>query len=240
MSKDIFKFKQFIIRQDKCAMKVGTDGVLLGAWVNLNFAPQTAFYRFLDVGTGAGIIALMLAQRKEDAFIDAIEKDVDAYSQCFRNIQDSLFERRIYPKPLALQEFEADTLYDLTVSNPPYFSGSLKSPDDKRNTARHNDDLPLKILIEKSLKMLTDKGRIALILPVKSAEELDVLIATNKLYIVRRTDVITVEGLEPKRFMIELARHQVQNPVFNTITLETKEHKKTKEYQELTKNFYLE
>jgi tRNA1Val (adenine37-N6)-methyltransferase len=239
MPKDIFQFKQFAVRQDKCAMKAGTDGVLLGAWVNLDFPVPKEHYRALDIGTGTGIIALMIAQRKENLYTDAVEKDFDAYCQCVRNSQNSPFGHRIYPRPFALQEFEPDTLYDLTVSNPPYFSRSLKSTDDKRNTARHNDDLPLKTLIENSLKMLADRGRIALILPAESSEELDVLIATNKLYTVRRTDVITVEGQAPKRFMTELSRSRVQNPLYDTLTLVTKEHKKTAEYQELTEDFYL-
>ncbi|MDR0835799.1 MAG: methyltransferase [Tannerella sp.] len=221
-------------------MKVGTDGVLLGAWVDLNFPPPTKLYKFLDVGTGTGIIALMLAQRQKNATVDTLEKDLTACAQCLENILDSPFRERIFPKSYSLQEFEPDILYDLIVSNPPYFSCSLKSPDNKRNTARHNDELPLKLLIEKSLDMLADKGRIALILPTEKAEELDFLIAMNKLYVVRRTNVITVENQAPKRFMIELAREQVQNPIYNTLTLETKDHKKTLEYQELTKDFYLE
>jgi tRNA1Val (adenine37-N6)-methyltransferase len=221
-------------------MKVGTDSVLLGAWVNVNFPVQKSFYRAFEIGTGTGIISLMMAQRNEWLYIDAIEKDLEVFRQGRKNIQDSPFMSRIYPKPFSLQEFRPDTRYDLVVSNPPYFSGSLKSPDDKRNIARHADYLPLKTLVWYSSEILADSGRIALILPTESSEELDVLIAVNKLYVVRRTDVMTVEGRKPKRFMIELAHNQAQTPDYNTLTLETEDGKKTVEYQELAKDFYLE
>jgi tRNA1Val (adenine37-N6)-methyltransferase len=240
MSNHTFAFKYFIIKQDKCAMKIGTDGVLLGAWMNLDFPVQKKLYRALDIGTGTGIIALMMAQRFENLYIDAIEKDLDTCFQCKQNSRNSPFAHQVYPQPFSLQEFESDTRYDLIVSNPPYFSASLKSPDEKRNMARHNDDLPLKVLLERSLGMLADNGRIALILPEKSRAELNVLVAANKLYILRQTDVITVEGQKPKRFMMELALNRAENPVHNTLTLETKSHKKTAEYQYLIKDFYLD
>jgi tRNA1Val (adenine37-N6)-methyltransferase len=239
-SNDYFEFKQFTINQERCAHKVGTDGVLLGAWADLNFSVPKEYYRGLDVGAGTGLIALMLAQRRTNLLMDAVEIDEKACYQCIENKRNSPFGDRIFPKLFAFQDFKPDTLYDLIVSNPPYFTNSMKSPDYQRNEARHNDGLSIKTLIEKSLQMLCDDGRIALILPVENAKELDLQISIHNLHILRRTDVITVEGQAPKRFMIELAHYKVNNPQFNTLTLETGAHKRTAEYKELAKDFYLD
>jgi tRNA1Val (adenine37-N6)-methyltransferase len=171
--------------------------------------------------------------------MDAIEIDENAYHQSFENIRNSPFKHRVFPELIALQDFKPTNSYDLIVSHPPYFSNSTKSPNSQRNEARHNDGLSLKILINKSLQMICDAGRIALILPVENSKHLDLQIASHNLQILRRTDVITVEGQEPKRFMIELAHYNTGKPVFNTLILETRAHKRTPEYQELTENFYL-
>ncbi len=158
MSNPFFQFKQFTIRHDKCAMKVGTDGVLLGAW-----AGTESCSRILDVGTGTGLIALMLAQRSK-AVVDAIDIEADACLQAQENAESSLFAGRINVFHSDLVDFaQASThLYDLIVSNPPYFVDSLKCPNLQRNTARHTDTLTLEDLLQYSRKLLAPQGRIAL------------------------------------------------------------------------------
>ena len=151
MSNPFFQFKQFTIRHDKCAMKVGTDGVLLGAW-----AGTESCSRILDVGTGTGLIALMLAQRSK-AVVDAIDIDADACLQAQENAESSLFAGRINVFHSDLADFaQASThLYGLIVSNPPYFVDSLKCPNLQRNTARHTDTLTLEDLLQYSRKVGT-------------------------------------------------------------------------------------
>ena len=179
MSNPFFQFKQFTIRHDKCAMKVGTDGVLLGAW-----AGTESCSRILDVGTGTGLIALMLAQRSK-AVVDAIDIDADACLQAQENAESSLFAGRINVFHSDLVDFaQASThLYDLIVSNPPYFVDSLKCPNLQRNTARHTDTLTLEDLLQYSRKLLAPQGRIALILPYDQKDRLTDCIQTQNLFL---------------------------------------------------------
>ena len=232
MSNPFFHFKQFSIRQDKCAMKVGTDGVLLGAWVDVPFSTRWA----LDVGTGSGLIALMIAQRcNGQAMIEAIDVDVDACNQAFENVAESPYKDRISVVRQSFFDYSPEKKYDLIVSNPPFFKNALPCPDEKRNTARHDDSLPLKRLIEHAVSMLSENGRIALILPALLSDELDFIIATHRLFIRRRTEIITVEGNKPKRFLVEITANNVQNPIpeHQTLILETKDHQRTAEYKKL-------
>jgi Predicted O-methyltransferase len=220
-------------------MKVGTDGVLLGAWATIT--PSAGKLSVLDVGTGTGLIAMIIAQRHENADIDAIDIDEDAFIQAVENVEKSPFNGRInvFHKPFF--EYLPQKKYDLIISNPPFFKNALKCPDGKRSMARHNDSLPLRELIEHATTMLSENGRIALILPTQQSEELDFIIATHRLYTIRRTDVISVEGLQPKRFMIEMSAKNLitEDNAASTLVLETKEHERTQQYQELTKEFYL-
>ncbi|MDR0395499.1 MAG: methyltransferase [Tannerella sp.] len=254
-----FQFKRFTVRHDQCAMKVGTDGVLLGAWAMvthtdanrgvdrnttaLQQADRRNNQRFsaLDVGTGTGLIALMIAQRNAEAEINAIDIDHDACKQAAENVERSPFKDRIRVFHQPFLEYTTERKYDLVVSNPPYFSASLKSPDKKRSAARHNDSLPLKLLIEHALTMLVDDGKIALILPVTSSGEIDFIIATHRLYLLRRTEVISVEGLKPKRFLIELSAKAPPGyaPTTDQLILTTTQQERTQTYNHLTKDFYL-
>jgi len=288
MSNSFFRFKQFIICQDRCAMKVGTDGVLLGAWADRGFldaqsrfgwgikgtdvsaidadAPFSALnagagFSVLDVGTGTGLIALMIAQRNSLAVIDAVEIDPEACIQAVENVNNSLYKDRIRVLKQSFFDFTSEKKYDLILSNPPFFKNSLHCTDKKRNIARHNVSLPLSQLIDRAIPLLSENGCIALILPVLLSDELDLIIATRRLFVRRRTDVITVEGGQPKRFLVEIT---VRNPQtrndkeedslvgleiapmslnktqeHSTIVLETKEHQKTAQYSRLTKAFYL-
>lgn len=235
MANPYFIFKQFTIRHDKCAMKVGTDGVLLGAWAHTGSAK-----RILDVGTGTGLIALMLAQRTV-AKIDAIDIDESASQQAEENIEASPFHRQIHIFHASLEDYQASTdqRYDLIVSNPPYFSQSLKSPDEKRSKARHDDSLSLEELIMGCTKMLNTDGRIALILPVEQEERLTAVAQENLLYKIRQTNVIPVMGDQVKRILIELSPTPVPGFSVEDLTIEIERHHYTKEYQSLTRDYYL-
>lgn len=235
MSNTYFKFKQFTILQDKCAMKVGMDGVTLGAWVDIESTKQ-----ILDIGTGTGLIALMLAQRSS-SFIDAIDIDGDACEQAKENSINSTFAEqiRVYHHSLASFSEITTNRYDLIVSNPPYFTKSFKSPEEKRSLARHNDNLSLKDLIEISKTLLKPHGRIALILPFDQESELKQAIAESSLYIIRRTDVIPVIGGNAKRILAEIAIECNPDYQPETLTIEIERHIYTPVYQELTKDFYL-
>lgn len=236
MSNPFFQFKQFTIRHDKCAMKVGTDGVLLGAW-----AGTESCSRILDIGTGTGLIALMLAQRSKAA-IDAIDIDADACLQAQENAESSPFAGRIKIRHSALSDFaQAGTnLYDLIVSNPPYFADSLKCPDRKRNTARHTDTLTLEDLLQDSRRLLAPQGRIALILPYDQKERLADCIRTQNLFLSKETSVIPVPGAEPKRLLAELTAEPPASPVrSDRLAIEIARHQYTDEYVNLTKDFYL-
>ncbi len=215
-------------------MKVGTDGVLLGAWVTVSGKKKIA-----DIGTGSGLIALMLAQRSE-AEIHAIDIDSSACSQATENSAGSLFSNRIQVYHISLNAFAAQSnnLYDLIVSNPPYFKASLLSPVHERNLARHNDSLSLKSLIEDSLKLLSPRGCIALILPCDREEELNRLVAEFKLFFSRKTYIRPVPDAPRKRILAEITRCDSGSEQ-NELTIEESRHEYTKEYIDLTKDFYL-
>lgn len=235
MANPYFNFKMFTIRQDRCAMKVGTDGVLLGAWVHTD-----ACTNLLDVGTGTGLIALMLAGRCTAA-IDAVDIDKDACEQAADNVAASPFAGRIqvYHQPFGAYAALSPVKYDLIVSNPPYFAGSLKCPDNQRTTARHTDTLSLGDLIKDSLSLLTPSGRIALVLPSDREQELSALATANSLHLVRRTDVLPRPGAAPKRMLVELSRLQLAECHTRTLVIEEARHQYTPEYIELTRDFYL-
>ena len=232
----MFQFKQFTIHHDRCAMKVGTDGVLLGAWADVNNRQQ-----ILDVGTGTGLIALMLAQRSK-AHIHAIDIDPDACLQARENITSSPFSQQVEVFHHALHEYRAicSIRYDLIVSNPPYFVNSLKCPNLQRNTARHTDTLSLETLLQNSHQLLTPQGSIALILPYNQKDYLNNCLKQEKLYIHKEVDVTPTVGTQPKRLLVELKSEQPNTLVTPTVlTIEIARHQYTEEYIRLTKAFYL-
>jgi len=232
MSNPSFCFKQFEVFHDGCAMKVGTDGVLLGAWVN----PGNAG-RILDVGSGSGLIALIMAQRSE-AQVHGVEFDHEAFKQALDNAQSSPWTDRIH-------FFEADFnhysngLYDLIVSNPPFFRESLKAPGKERNQARHTDTLSYDALIQKTAELLSAEGRFAVILPATSSDYFDDLCWQSKLYLSRRCEVVSVEGLTPKRTLLEFSRTRTQIER-TSLVLETSDHKRSDDFSALTADLYLD
>lgn len=236
MANPFFQFKKFTIRHDKCAMKVGTDAVLLGAW-----ADTAHCNNILDIGTGTGIIALMLAQRS-NAIIDAIDIDREACIQAEENVATSPFAGRINIVYASCAEFAASPKqkkYDLIVSNPPYFINSLKCPDNKRSMARHTDSLSLPALIKDSYALLSATGRIALVLPYEQLGEVEEIAHENALYIGRQTAVIPTPEAQPKRLLIELSATDTGTKKRDTLIIEEARHQYTSDYIALTKEFYL-
>ncbi|MDR1882181.1 MAG: methyltransferase [Prevotella sp.] len=237
MGNDYFHFKQFSIWQDKCAMKVGTDGVLLGAWA----ADGAVCRHILDVGTGTGLIALMLAQRNPGALVQAIDIDESACLQAKANVEASPFAARIRVAHADFSDYASQTgaCFDLVVSNPPYFVQSLKSPDSRRSLARHDGSLSLAELTGKGKSLIRPEGRLALILPVERENELEELARSNGLTISRKTFVVPIPEAVPKRLLAEL-RAGPSACVRENLLVEEARHQYSLAYKDLTAAFYRE
>ena len=233
MPNPYFAFKQFTVRHDRCAMKVGTDGVLLGAWTDLSHSR-----RILDIGTGTGLIALMLAQRCMDARITAIDLDSAAVEQAQENIQASPWKDRIEALQQDICTYHPNGTFDTIVSNPPYFIDSLKCPDGQRSTARHTDTLDADRLIGKVSELLTSDGRFSIILPAEQTEDLIRVAGEKGLHPSRQTWVITRPGLSPKRILMEFRKIPVTLQS-DELVIELERHVYSEEYIALTKEFYL-
>jgi len=241
-----FKFKQFTIHQDRCAMKVGTDGVLLGAWVSLSNAPRT----ILDIGAGTGLIALMLAQRSDALTIDAVELEPDAHGQCVENFEASPWADRLFCYHADWTEFVKELTedvrsmdpYDLIVSNPPFYrSHSLKGENSRgeaRMKARFFRALPFEKLLNGVSLMLSDTGIFAIIIPYSEEEGFITLAATFQLYPKRITRVKGNPASEIKRSLLEFTFAK-SDPTINRLTIEQERHQYTQDYIDLTKDFYL-
>ena len=231
-----FAFKQFIIKQDKCAMKVGTDAVLLGAWVLPNGSKQ-----ILDIGTGTGVIALMLS-KKTEAHIDAIDIDEEAVLQAKQNALDSKFSNQITVTHTSLQEYSkiSTQKYNLIVTNPPYFEQSLKSTDEQRSHARHADVLPFEELLDGVLKLLDEKGKFCLILPTLEAEKFRALAEKKGLHLSKLLRVKSrVDKDVDKRHLMQF---EVKPTEFSEKTISIEEevrHQYTDDYKDLTKDYYI-
>lgn len=229
-----FRFKRFTIEQKLSNHKVGTDSVLLGAWVSIHSA-----INILDIGTGTGVIALMLAQRSEEikSHIDAIEIQEADWQQASRNITMSPWADRVTALHSSLQRFDAHRQYDLIVSNPPYFQKSLKPPEPKRAMVRHTDTLPFTELIGYSKRLLSHEGRLAVILPENESRQFIPLCTISALYLRRRCDVITRGEQTIERVLLEFSR--TPGPIANEMLKMREGDDWSEEYRLLTKEFYL-
>lgn len=260
-----FKFKQFTVEQDRCAMKIGTDGVLLGAWVSLENNP----FSILDIGAGTGIIALQLAQRSRAELIDAIEIDANAYEQCVANFESSPWGDRLFCYHASLTEFvreleeEEDEIeiqnenendeqflkYDLVISNPPFFQSPSPprriSPEGgdplnniSRELARFNDALPFDELIESASRLLSDEGIFAVVIPRKEEENFIKMAAEANLFLNRICRVRGTETSEEKRSLLEFSFEKTP-PKIENLVIETSRHNYTEAYKKLVAEFYL-
>jgi tRNA1Val (adenine37-N6)-methyltransferase len=235
MSNNYFRFKQFTIRQEKSVFKVGTDGVLLGACADL-----TGSGTILDIGTGTGLIAIMAAQRS-DAAITAIEPEIQSYKQACENVKDCIWGDRIEVINTGFCEYSAlnKKKFDIIISNPPYFRNSLKSPDKNKSAARHSDSLTSSGLLEGAFDLLNDDGSLQIILPYPEGTLL--IVEANKygFFCNRIIKIKPVPTGEIKRLILKFER--IKKPVTESfITIETgSRHSYTREYKEVTKDFYL-
>lgn len=256
-----FRFKQFEIEQDRCAMKVGTDGVLLGAWAQ-------GGRRILDIGSGTGLISLMMAQRFPEAEVVGIDMDADACGQARENVMASPFRDRVEIECCRLQDFggasetaeasgtaeglkadggasetagglKAAGVFDAIVSNPPFFVDSLKNPDSKRTMARHTDSLPFRDLFAGVKRLLSDDGIFSAIVPVEVVEQFIAESCILGFYLIRKCGVKTVERKQPKRFMLSFAKHRISPYEEHVETMMDSHGNRSEWYRKITEEFYL-
>ncbi len=234
MPNNHFSFKQFTVRQEKAAFKVGTDGVLLGATAYVSGAE-----RILDVGTGTGLIALIVAQRC-DAQITAIEPDKESFEQAVENVRESPFSTRISVLNCSLQEYLPDEdKFDLIVSNPPFFSDSLRNPDPRLSAARHNDNLTSEDILLGAKRMLSQKGRLQLIMPYVEGNIFIAEAAGHGFYCNNILKIRPLPTSEIRRVVLTFSREK-KMPSESFLTIERgPRHEFTDEYINLTKDFYL-
>lgn len=249
MASEGFQFKQFYVRHDRCAMKVGTDGVLMGCYAPVPDFPS----HVLDAGTGSGLIALMVAQKNPKAQIDAIDIDEAAVAQANGNFAASPWPDRLHAYHSSLQDWKGT--YDLVVSNPPYFQNSLKNPDEARKTARHTDSLSYEELLTHSLRLLSPLGSLAFIVPAEAEEEMRRIASTLSLpahfspnagYTMAYNGAVfikTKEGKPAKRAILFFRKVNFDTvrtfASYSELVLEDDKGGRSAAYQEITKDFYL-
>ena len=215
-------------------MKVGTDGVLLGAWADV---AEDA--NILDVGTGSGIIAIMAAQRNASAHVTALDIDADAVVQAQANIKASEWGNRIVCKHIDIKEYRSDAKFDHIISNPPYFIENTHSPNPQRNAARSVESLPFRELVSSAERLLKVGGKLSVVLPTESAS-LFRYEAFERLWLSRLCSVITVDGDAPKRMLMEFVyTDKPLMPRCEELSIQHRDGSYSLKYRELTKDFYL-
>ena len=231
-----FQFKQFTVNQDQCAMKIGTDGVLLGAWTSVDNNP----FSVLDIGAGTGVLSLMLAQRCDAQIIEALEIDDRAYEQCVENFEQSIWNDRLFCYHASLEEFaeEIDDKYDLIICNPPFYSEDYKTENKQRDLARFQDAMPFEHLLESAVKLLSNDGSFSVIIPFSEEKKFIELARTVGLFVKRILHVRGNPSAELKRSLIEFVFTSLKIEI-DTLIIETARHQYTKDYINLTSNFYL-
>ena len=232
-----FQFKQFSVEQDRCAMKIGTDGVLLGAWTPIDNNP----FSIIDIGTGTGVIGLMLAQRSNAQQIDALEIDEDAYEQAVDNFENSPWSDRLFCFHAGLDEFveEPEDEYDLIVSNPPFYTEDYKTDNEQRDLARFQDAMPFEELIEAADLLLSENGIFSVIIPHKEEAHFLAIAKEYELYPFKISHVKGTPTTEIKRSLLAFNRKETIDFPVDELIIETARHVYTPEYINLTRDFYL-
>jgi len=231
-----FFFKKFKVEDGLSTMKVGTDAVLLGVVASVDSA-----YKILEIGTGCGVISLILAQRSQ-ARIDAIEIDQESVIQATKNSVNSPWKDRIDIINCSLQDYlrQANEKYDLVISNPPYFSHSLKSSDKKRNISRHDDSLSFAELIEGSSELMLPSASLWVILPLNESRELVEKSGKSGLFLHYRLKTAHKKGNHYQRVILQLKKISSENIIEQTIAIKNEDDSFTEAYIELTKEFYID
>jgi tRNA1Val (adenine37-N6)-methyltransferase len=241
MPNSSFQFKQFTIYQDKCAMKITTDSCLFGAITAA--AIQNKNYpalRILDIGTGTGLLSLMIVQKNNQAIIDALEIDKDACFQAKENISASSFKERINILHGDAREFISENRYDIIISNPPFYANELKSGNTKKDTAHHSNELGLGDLLDVTRRNInTATGRFFLLLPYKRNDEIKTLLKKKGAYLIAET--LLRQSVKHKyfRIIIEASFTIAAEEVSKEISIKNKDDKYTAEFTELLKDYYL-
>lgn len=233
--KDFFHFKQFSVCHKHSSMKVGTDGVLLGAWASVN-----GIQSVLDIGTGTGVIALMIAQRTGPMVrIDAVELNERAAQDAENNFRQSPWQSKLTLHPISIQEFSSGNTYDLIITNPPFFNNSYKPPDKNRQLARHTDLLSFTELLAVSFNLLIKpSGRLAIILPFTESQAFKVLAQSFSLHCIRECTFRTRNHKPIERVLMEFS-FQSYTPEVESLCLYETHETWTAEYKNLTREFYL-
>ncbi|WP_462279690.1 tRNA1(Val) (adenine(37)-N6)-methyltransferase [Salinivirga cyanobacteriivorans] len=236
MANQWFRFKQFTINQDRTAMKVGTDGVLVGAWANLSDSSK-----ILDVGTGTGLIAIMAAQRNATASIDAIEVDNEAFNQAKENVQACAWSERINLHLIDFSSFceNSTQRFDHIIINPPFYNSTLKPGQKKRAVARHNESLGLSEIIEGAAALLYESGRLSMILPAATFPDLKTIAQKNGFFVSALTYVKPTPSKAPHRILVELNQTKILYQANELIIEEFGRHQYSDAYKQLTESFYL-
>ena len=230
----VFRFKSFEIEQSKSAMKVGTDGVLLGAWVTPSSPPK----HILDIGTGTGLIAIIMAQRFEGANIIGIDIDSESVQEATLNMTNCQWYKRLSCCESSLQNANFNHSFDLIVCNPPYFKNTTTSIDERRATARHTSSLSLNDIFEKMEVLLSPKGELMIVYPSENIQEIKADLKSFGLYM---NEICWVKGNEKsnvKRVLLKISK-QKKTLIENQLTIEKERHQYTDEYVDLCKDFYL-
>ncbi|MEM6345301.1 MAG: methyltransferase [Bacteroidota bacterium] len=233
MGASTFRFQQFSIEQDQCAMKVSTDGILLGAW-----APPIDSRRVLDIGTGTGLLTLMYAQRNAHLEIDAIEIDPAAAEQARANFEASRFAERLSLYPKALQDYQARHKYDLFLCNPPYFTAGITPPENARAQARHDQSLAFKDLIEHCCRLANKEARLVMILPTEREVAMKAELHKQQWELHRRTLIQASPRKSPHRVLL-LAGPMSQVLQEDMLSIYDEQGRYSKAYQFLTQAYYL-
>ena len=235
MSNDYFQFRQFVVHQQRCAMKVGTDGTLLGAWA----AVPSGQCRILDIGTGTGLIALMMAQRYPEAEVTGIDIDEDAVAQAVENVSLSPFSEKVRIYLQDIVNFTDAIGFDAIVSNPPYFVDSLACPDDQRTIARHAVSLTYKQLMHQAYHLLKDEGRFSVVVPSDCRAKIEAAACLEGFFTTRVCLIKTTPRKQPKRQLIEFQKHPVSELDISEGVIEVSPNVRSEWYQQLTKEFYI-